>query len=157
MGVYQHGVIREVIVGKGELLKDGKDIVLIAIGSSVYASMEAANVLGEKGIDAAVIDARFAKPMDFDLIRALVNRTKRVVTVEENALAGGFGSQVLGLVSDIPDIRVLRIGVPDSFIEHGTQKIIRAKYSLDTEGIVAKVESFFTELSERTASGERKV
>ena len=157
LGVAQDGVLRELTIGKGELLKDGQDLVIIALGSVVSTAVEAAEVLKEKGVDTAVIDARYAKPLDSDLIMVLANRTKRVVTVEENALAGGFGSLVQGLVSEIQNLRILRIGIPDSFIEHGTQEIIRAKYSLDANGIVEQVESYFRELVKKPTSVEGKL
>jgi len=138
---------RELPVGKGEVLKHGDDLAIIAIGSAVASSMEAAKLLGDKGINCAVVNARFAKPLDSDLILELASKTKRFVTVEENALAGGFGSAVLSLLSNIADTSLLRVGIPDEFIEHGSQELLRANYSLDAEGIAHRILSFFPELA----------
>jgi len=138
---------RELPVGKGEVLKHGDDLAIIAIGSAVASSMEAAKLLGDKGINCAVVNARFAKPLDSDLILELASKTKRFVTIEENALAGGFGSAVLSLLSNIADTSLLRVGIPDEFIEHGSQELLRANYSLDAEGIAHRILSFFPELA----------
>ena len=138
---------RELPVGKGEVLRHGDDLAIIAIGSTVAPSMEAAKLLGDKGINCAVVNARFAKPLDSDLILELANRTKRLVTVEENALIGGFGSAVLSLLSNNTGISLLRIGIPDEFVEHGSQELLRANYGLDAEGITHRILSFFPELA----------
>jgi len=146
LGVPMDEHFRELPVGKGEVLKHGDDLVIIAIGSTVAPSMEAARLLGDKGINCAVVNARFAKPLDSDLILELASRTKRLVTVEENALIGGFGSAVLSLLSNNTDISLLRIGIPDEFVEHGSRELLRANYSLDAEGIAHRILSFFPKL-----------
>jgi 1-deoxy-D-xylulose-5-phosphate synthase len=138
---------RELPVGKGEVLKHGDDLAIIAIGSTVAPSMEAAKLLGDKGINCAVVNARFAKPLDSDLILELANRAKRLVTVEENALIGGFGSAVLSLLSKNTGVSFLRIGIPDEFVEHGSQELLRANYGLNAEGITHRILSFFPELA----------
>ncbi len=153
-GVAPEHELRELVIGKGELLRDGSDLVIVAIGSVVTPSMEAAAILREKDIDCAVVDARFAKPLDSNLILELADRTRRLVTVEENVLAGGFGSAVMGIVSGIGDIRVLRIGLPDEFVEHGSQEILRANYDLDARGIASRIESFSAELDSHPPSGK---
>ena len=146
LGVPMDEHFRELPVGKGEVLKHGDDLAIIAIGSTVAPSMEAARLLGDKGINCAVVNARFAKPLDSDLILELASRTKRLVTVEENALIGGFGSAVLSLLSNNTDISLLRIGIPDEFVEHGSRELLRANYSLDAEGIAHRILSFFPKL-----------
>ncbi len=138
---------REMPLGKGEVLKHGNDIGIIAIGSSVAPSMQAASLLGSKGIDCAVVNARFAKPLDSDLIIEVASRTRRVVTVEENVLAGGFGNAVTSLLSNIGDISILPIGIIDEFVEHGPQETLRANYSLDASGIAHRILSFFPDLA----------
>ena len=138
--------LRELPLGKGEVLKHGDDLAIIAIGSAVAPSMQAAELLGSKGLDCAVVNARFAKPLDSDLITEVASRIKRVVTVEENVLPGGFGSAVLSLLSSVADISVLPIGIPDGFVEHGPQEILRANYGLDAEGIAHRILSFFPEI-----------
>jgi 1-deoxy-D-xylulose-5-phosphate synthase len=108
--------------------------------------VESARFLKANGINCAVIDARFAKPLDTDLILEVANATKRVVTVEENVLTGGFGSAVLSLLSKNSDVRCLCIGIPDEFVEHGTQEILRADYGLDKDGIISSIRSYFPDL-----------
>jgi 1-deoxy-D-xylulose-5-phosphate synthase len=119
--------------------------------------MEAAWLLNKNGIDATIVNARFAKPLDSELILETVSKTKRLVTVEENVLAGGFGSAVLSLLSSIAGIRALRIGIPDEFVEHGSQEILRANYCLDAEGIAQRILSFFyPQLARPTHSARAK-
>jgi len=133
-------------IGKGEIVRHGEDVTVLAIGATVAPAIEAAEKLTSNGIQATVVDARFAKPLDSGLILDQVNRTKRLVTVEENALDGGFGSSVVHLlqVSGLNDVQVRCVGLPDEFVEHGTQSILRAKYGLDAKGIAEQVHSLFT-------------
>jgi len=135
---------KQIEIGKGELLLDGGDLTLVAIGSTVYPALEAAALLKQKGIFAAVVNARFIKPMDGDLILSQARKTGCIITVEENALLGGFGSAVLELLSDagLTGIRVKRIGIPDSFIEQGSQSQLRADLGLDSAGIAATCQAF---------------
>ncbi|RNC68378.1 MAG: 1-deoxy-D-xylulose-5-phosphate synthase [Desulfuromonadales bacterium] len=131
-------------IGRGELLAMGDDLTIVAIGSTVYPALEAAKLLEAKGIKATVVNARFVKPLDRDLILGTARQTGCVVTVEENALQGGFGSAVLELLSDegLTDVRVKRIGIPDRYIEQGPQSQLRADLGLDATGIAATVEAF---------------
>ncbi|HXX80330.1 MAG TPA: transketolase C-terminal domain-containing protein, partial [Thermodesulfovibrionales bacterium] len=126
-----------VSIGKGELLYEGDDIALIAIGNTVSPSLKAAEMLRKEGISPCVVNARFIKPLDQDLILSTASRVKRVVTVEENVLAGGFGSAVLECLnkSGLDNVSVKRIGIEDEFVEHGSQSILRKRYHLDEEGI----------------------
>jgi 1-deoxy-D-xylulose-5-phosphate synthase len=118
--------------------------VIIAIGSMVCPSIEAAKKLAEEGTSVAVVNARFVKPLDAGMFLAFAKRTGRVVTVEEHALQGGFGSAVLECFEEhkVSGIKTLRIGIPDQFIEHGTQKELRHKYGLDADGIYERVKEF---------------
>jgi 1-deoxy-D-xylulose-5-phosphate synthase len=118
-------------------MADGDDIAIVAVGNTVYPALKAAEKLGENGVTACVINARFIKPLDEELIVSLAERTKRIITVEENVLAGGFGSAVLECISKagLNEVQVRRIGIDDQFIEHGSQSILRKKYGLDEEGI----------------------
>jgi 1-deoxy-D-xylulose-5-phosphate synthase len=127
----------DIRMGKGEILVDGDDIVIIAIGNVVRPALKASVSLRKEGISACVIDARFIKPLDEGLILAVCHRIKKAVTVEENVLAGGFGSAVLECLAmaDFTDVSVRRIGIGDEFVEHGSQAILRKKYGLDEEGI----------------------
>jgi 1-deoxy-D-xylulose-5-phosphate synthase len=107
-------------IGRGERLREGDDVALVAIGKTVAAAEDAAERLARRGVAAAVLDARFAKPLDVDLLVETARRTRHVVTVEDHALAGGFGSAVLELLAgDLPSVSVRRLGLPDRFVEHG--------------------------------------
>ncbi|MFC2060792.1 transketolase C-terminal domain-containing protein, partial [Chloroflexota bacterium] len=101
---------------------------------------------------ATVVNARFAKPLDSELLIGIASRIKRIVTVEENTLNGGFGSSVSVLLqrSGLYDIQVKSIGLPDVFIEQGTQDAIRSSYGLDAKGIARQVSALFTKLDSNT-------
>lgn len=136
--------LQTIPIGTGEILRSGNDVSIIGIGATVAWVMEAAEELSRAGIDCEVINARFVKPLDERLILESARRTKRIVTVEENVLSGGFGSAVSELLHDNSEdgVELLRIGLPDQFIEHGSQAILRNKYAIDAENIVAKVRKF---------------
>jgi len=131
-------------VGKGEIVADGNDLAIVAIGVTVNAALKAAETLKARGIGACVINARFVKPLDRQLILAEARRTGCLVTVEENALLGGFGSAVLELLEEerITGVRIKRLGIPDRYIEQGSQAQLRKDLGLDAEGIAAAVEAF---------------
>ncbi len=134
---------RPVERGLAELVRDGDDGVVLAVGTMVAAAEEAAEKLADEGLRIAVINARFIKPLDRDLITAVAARTKMVVTAEEGALQGGFGSAVLELLADagMSAIPVRRIGLPDRFAEQGTPAGLRRSYGLDAQGIADAVRS----------------
>jgi 1-deoxy-D-xylulose-5-phosphate synthase len=113
----------------------------------VYPALDAAEQLKREGIDCAVANARYVKPLDSELILELAAK-KRLLTVEENALAGGFGSSVLELVSDakLENVKIERLGLPDRFIEHGPQEIFRSLFKLDAKGIAQCIKTSFPEL-----------
>jgi 1-deoxy-D-xylulose-5-phosphate synthase len=136
-------------IGKCELIKQGNDIAFLAIGSTVHPALEAAQELAKLNIDAEVVNARFAKPLDSELILEIAGRIRKIVTIEENTLSGGFGSAVLELLEslDVFNVKVRRIGIPDEFVEHGHPSLLRAKYKLDSQGIAQQVLSFFPELA----------
>lgn len=139
-GVKMDNELKKLRIGKAELLRDGKELLIIAVGSTVYPSLEAANLLEKQGINAGVIDACFIKPMDNLFILNKCNEYKKILIVEENVLYGGFGSAVLELLNEnnLNDVRVKRIGLPDNFIKHGSQSRMRKYYSLDSIGIAEK-------------------
>jgi 1-deoxy-D-xylulose-5-phosphate synthase len=136
--------ITAIEIGKGEQLLDGADVTLIAVGSTVYPALQAAEALKAKGISAGVVNARFIKPLDEELLLAAARTTGRVVTVEENALQGGFGSAVLELLHDhnLHQVKVRRLGLPDHYIEQGSQAQLRKDVGIDTEGIILSVIEF---------------
>ena len=148
VGVTLASQFHRVPIGKGEIIRQGKDIAILALGSTVIPSMEAAHKLAEQGIDAMVINARFAKPLDSELILEAASCTRRIITVEENVLSGGFGAAVLGLLgkSGIPDVKVRQLGIPDEFVEQGKQSLLRSSYNLDAEGIAQQAMAFFPSL-----------
>ena len=143
-GVPMDQELKTLKIGKAELIKDGSEAAIIAIGNMVCPSIEAAKRLADEGISVAVVNARFVKPLDEEMIVAFARKTGRIVTVEEHALFGGFGSAVLECLDakGIAGIKTLRIGLPDAYIEHGAQKVLRKKYGLDTDGIYASVRDF---------------
>jgi 1-deoxy-D-xylulose-5-phosphate synthase len=125
-------------IGKGEVLQRGNDVLILAIGRSVSDALIAHATLAENGISAAVVNCRFVKPLDVDLIGSLAQEIPRIITVEENVRQGGFGSAVLESLSDqgITGFRLKCIGIPDIFVEHGPQKMLRSKYGIDASSIV---------------------
>jgi 1-deoxy-D-xylulose-5-phosphate synthase len=149
--------LKTIAIGTAEVLRRGDDIALLAIGATVHPSLAASAKLAEEGVNVTVVNARFAKPLDSGLIRELAEKTGRIVTVEENSAIGGFGSGVLELLSDTKLSAVVEsIGLPDVFVEHGTQELLRLRYEMDSEGIAGRVRLAFPELFLRTPGGERR-
>ncbi len=139
-------------IGKAEILKDGKGIAILAYGSMVYPALEAADELEKDGINASVINARFVKPLDSELILMLAQTNHLIVTVEEAYLAGGFGSAVMELLEENSmqdSVKIVRMGVPDRIITHGDPALLRAKYGLDADGIYTKVKETIVIREER--------
>mgnify|MGYP000896184200 CR=1 FL=1 len=130
--------IAPIPIGAAEILENGEDLLILAIGRSVQDAREARRLLAGEGIHACLVNCRFVKPLDIELISTLVRRIPRVVTVEENVRQGGFGSAVLEGLNDvgIQGFRMERVGIGDTFIEHGPQKLLREKYGIDAAGIV---------------------
>jgi len=139
--------LQSIDIGKGEVLREGQDVLIIAIGTTVYPSLRAAQRLAEVGIQAAVINSRFLKPLDANLLCDWAKKTGKVLTVEENVLQGGFGSAVLELFQErgLLSTQVKRLGIPDIFIEHGPQALLREKYGIDENGIFKEVREMFEE------------
>ena len=136
--------LKPLTIGKAELLREGADGVLVALGSMVYPALDAAAELATEGLDLSVVNARFVKPLDAELLLQLVKRFGRLVTLEENALQGGFGTAVLELLEEQGlQAQVLRIGYPDQYIEQGEQHELRAMHGLDKEGIAKSARMFF--------------
>ncbi len=130
--------------GRGELLRDGEDLALFALGAMVIPALEAAEALEEEGISTAVINARFAKPVDWRLLEEWCGRVPMLVTLEDHALQGGFGSAVLETASDhrLDLNKIRRIGIPDRFIEHGSRAVLMEKLGLDARGISNSIRKF---------------
>ncbi|MDZ4384371.1 MAG: transketolase C-terminal domain-containing protein, partial [Nitrospirota bacterium] len=121
-----------------------EDVATVALGRMVYRSIRAAEILHKNGIEATVINARFAKPLDESLILDLASRYGRIVTVEDGVLSGGFGSALLELLerNGMTGICTKRIGIPDKFVEHGSIRELHRIYGLDAEGIAREVGAF---------------
>jgi len=130
-----------VTLGKGELLKQGRDATIISLGYMSNIALEAAGFLTDEGIEPEVINARFIKPLDIDLIAQSVLKTGSLFTVEEGALSGGFGSAVLELIIDkVKKHTIIKnIGLPDKFIEHGDRQALLDKYGLSAKKIAEAV------------------
>ncbi len=137
--------LRELPIGRGSVAREGRDVVIFGLGKSLTAAMEAAEMLDEDGISCGVVNPIFVKPLDIDLLLDAARATGRIVTVEENVLAGGFGSAVLEALAaaGMEDTAVHRIGMPDSFIEHGTAADQRRRLQIDAKGIAEQVKSAF--------------
>ncbi|MFZ7112071.1 MAG: 1-deoxy-D-xylulose-5-phosphate synthase [Desulfatiglandales bacterium] len=144
LGVELDKDYRDIPIGEAEFLTEGDDLLIIALGSMVKPSLEAAASLQEEGISAGVVNARFVKPLD-PRIAEKAGRVGRVLTVEENTVQGGFGSALLEFFNDrgLRDLIIQRVGIPDKFIEHGPVQILREKYGLDRSGILKEARDLF--------------
>ncbi|MBU5637761.1 1-deoxy-D-xylulose-5-phosphate synthase [Geomonas sp. Red69] len=140
LGVPMDQLLAPLPIGKGERLKDGRDGAIIAVGTMVEPAREAAAALSGEGIEVAVMNARFVKPLDAELILELA-RTGLLITVEDNVVQGGFGTAILELLEqyEMTGVRVVRLGYPDSFVEQGEQADLKAAYGLDAAGIARSV------------------
>jgi 1-deoxy-D-xylulose-5-phosphate synthase len=145
-------------IGKGEILRDSGEIAIVAYGSMVHPSLEAAEHLAKEKIETTVVNARFVKPLDAQLLLALAQTKRLIVTVEEAYLAGGFGSAVMELLEEngLQDkVRVVRMGIPDRLVTHGDPKLLLAKYGLDADGIYTRVKESIAVLDDRRAKPQK--
>jgi 1-deoxy-D-xylulose-5-phosphate synthase len=143
VGVALDAEFKKLEIGKSEILREGGDFAILALGSMVYPCMEAAEKLEPMGLSATVINARFAKPLDEELICCLAAEKQFLVTAEEGTEAGGFGAQVAALLHDRKiTASILRIAVPDRIIPHGAPSLLHAKYGLDADGIVERIKAY---------------
>jgi len=137
-------------VGKAQMLVEGDELLIIAVGSMVAPSVEASTILASEGISAGVMNARFIKPLDRDLILEKAAACRKVLTVEEGVLTGGFGSAILELFADegVEGIQTSRLGIPDAFVEHGARSELLADFGLNAEGIAARARAMLDEHGE---------
>jgi 1-deoxy-D-xylulose-5-phosphate synthase len=136
-GVALDAPFAELSIGVSETLREGDDVALLAYGYPVRAAVDAAERLARDGVEATVVNARFAKPLDVERILALAARTTRFVTIEEHVIAGGFGSAVGELLAERgARVDLLHLGIPDEHVDHGAQQLWRENFGLDAEGIV---------------------
>ena len=135
----------EIAIGTGEVLREGERVALLGYGYGVTVALDAAGRLGEEGIAPTVADGRFAKPLDTELVARLATEHDLIVTVEEGALPGGFGSAVLEHVEDTftspgaSRARVLRIGLPDRYVTHGKPALLREEVGLTGPAVAERV------------------
>ncbi|HVF29760.1 MAG TPA: 1-deoxy-D-xylulose-5-phosphate synthase [Pyrinomonadaceae bacterium] len=158
VGVDMSAPPRKLEIGKSETLRDGGDVAILAYGSMVIPAVEAAVTLASKGIEATVINARFVKPIDGEMVARVARDFDLVVTVEEAYLAGGFGSAVIEAMesSGLQDAtKVVRLGVTDEIVTHGDPKLLLAKYDLDAEGIHRRVVESLESLKGVASGGSR--
>jgi 1-deoxy-D-xylulose-5-phosphate synthase len=143
-GVAMDAELKSLPIGKGEVMREGEAGVIFAIGNEVWPAVQAAEILAKEGIEVAVVNARFIKPLDDELITKYCRPFARVITVEEGSLAGGFGSAVMERVQQlgIRNVDFHRIGIPDEYVHHGAQDVLRAQYDLDGNGIAKRVREF---------------
>jgi 1-deoxy-D-xylulose-5-phosphate synthase len=151
-GVTLDEEFKKLEMGKAEVVLSGKDLAIVAVGPSVHFALAAAQMLREENIEAGVINSRFVKPLDAELVCRLAREVGKIITVEENVLAGGFGSAVREVLgeSGIQGVRVKCLGINDTFVEHGSQAIIRKKYGLDAEGIIQSAREMLGECGKGT-------
>lgn len=129
-------------IGKGEILRDGKDVTIVATGAMVSNSLEAAERLAADGIEAKVINIHTIKPLDKELVVAAAKETGKVVTVEEHSVIGGLGSAVCDTLAQKAPTQVMKIGMNDTFGESGSAVELLKKYKLDAESIYEKIKNF---------------
>ena len=140
--------LKELPLGRGSVVREGSDVVIFGLGKTATAALDAADQLAEYGVACGVVNPIFVKPLDVSLLLDAARSARRIVTVEENVLAGGFGSAVLEALAEagMEDVQVHRIGMPDYFIEHGTAADQRHRLQLDSEGIAQQIlTAFFPE------------
>lgn len=144
LGVEMDHTLKALTIGKGAWVEKGKDVTLLAIGKAVNIACQTAEILKEKGIKAGVVNMRFLKPLDTKIIKEAVKINPNIVTLEDNVLAGGFGSAVAEfVVDDNLQANILRLGIADEFVEHGTQKELFEQIGLSANKAAAKIQKHF--------------
>jgi len=128
-------------LGKAEVLAEGNDVAILSIGNTVHPCLLAQQRLEAEGVKANLVNMRFVKPLDEELIKKIIKKVHKIVTVEENTLSGGFGSGIKELLAT-DNVRILSIGLPDQFIEHGSREKLREKYGLTADKIAERVREF---------------
>jgi len=131
-------------IGQSEVLRQGTDVAILAIGAMVNVALQSAQALSAQGIEACVVNMRFVKPLDAALLRRMASECPRFVTVEDNTVVGGFGTAVAEFLAaeGITGVRMQMIGIPDRFVDHGTPKELYAELGLDSAGMTASVVRF---------------
>ncbi|MCB1050321.1 MAG: 1-deoxy-D-xylulose-5-phosphate synthase [Acidobacteria bacterium] len=143
VGVVMDEELQTLPIGKGRILRQGQDILLVGYGPMVYTLLKAADQLAEEDISATVLDARFVKPLDLDLVLANLPANRCVLTLEDGCRQGGFGSALLEALQDAGqfDVRVVRMGIDDAFVTHGDVKLLYKEQGMDVEAVLQKVQA----------------
>ena len=143
LGVKIKNGFEKIPIGKAEVLRNGEDTVILAVGSMVENSRKAADILSDEGIHAEVVNMRFIKPLDYELLDKIASTHRKIITLEENTILGGFGSSVIEyFIDNNYKNDLLRLGLPDRFIEHGKQKELHQQLELDPASIAGKIKLF---------------
>jgi 1-deoxy-D-xylulose-5-phosphate synthase len=144
LGVSLRPGFQELPLGRSETLRGGRDIALLAVGTMANHAMEAAEILSKQGIEAEVVNARFVKPLDLDMVRDVAGRLPVVMTIEDNVIVGGFGSAVCEALQSLQkaDTPVKLHGLPDGWVEHGTPAELYQLVKLDAAGIADTAASY---------------
>jgi 1-deoxy-D-xylulose-5-phosphate synthase len=156
IGVTIENVIQTIPIGQAEWLADGNDVALLPVGTTVQSALEASALLAKQGINAAVINARFVKPLDEDMIRRLSREIGLIVTIEDHVVAGGFGSAVGEYIhsNGWSHVKLLQLGLPDQYIEHGTRSLLMDKYGLTAGKIAERTACFVREFGVRKSGAK---
>lgn len=132
--------------GKGEILYEGQEIALLAVGSMVSTAEHVRDKLLEEGVDCTLVNGRFIKPVDKELVKRLAKSHRLIVTLEENVLQGGFGLQVTALVHRYaPQVKVFNIALPDAYVEHGNVSVLRESLGIDSDSVIRAMREFYPE------------
>jgi 1-deoxy-D-xylulose-5-phosphate synthase len=144
VGVPMDAELKSLPIGKGEVMREGNAATIFAIGGEVWPAMKAAEQLAKDGIEVGVVNGRFIKPLDEELIARFCTPGSLIVTVEEGSLAGGFGAAIMEHLEQrgVSDVRFLRLGIPDEYVHHGAAEVLRAQYDLDAAGIARRTREF---------------
>ncbi len=148
IGVPLDHEFRKIPLGTWELISEGDDLAIMAIGSMVMPAVRAAENLRSHGFNASVINARFVKPLDISLLLDIANQVPAIVTVEENVLNGGLGASVVQLLQNqgLSNVKIKQLGIPDEFVAHGEQNLLRSIYHMDARGITDVCLDFLTQI-----------
>jgi 1-deoxy-D-xylulose-5-phosphate synthase len=137
---------KKIPTGQAEILKQGEKVAIFALGTTVHPALDAAEKLQSEGISCAVVNSRFVKPIDEKTLIQFASKVEAIITVEENVLQGGFGTAVLETLQlHNINIKVLCLGIPDVFVEHGPQQLLRSKYRIDSDGIFNTVKKIIND------------
>jgi len=148
IGVDQTRLREPIFMGRAEICREGKDVAILALGNMLHPALKAAQLLSGKNIDAMVVNPRFIKPIDRNLLESLFRRRIPIVTIETGVLQGGFGSFVLETAADAGyQPQVLRMGIPDSFVPQGAPAEIQNLFDLNSDGIVKNISQWISQRS----------